>query len=68
MNNAFWLLGSLLFCMPVVPCLKSCLARLPEGGTALVRFGETALNLGMLALCTCLLAGQSYNPFLYFRF
>ncbi len=68
MNNAFWLLGSLLFCMPVVPCLKRCLARLPEGGIALVRFGETALNLGMLALCTCLLAGQSYNPFLYFRF
>lgn len=27
-----------------------------------------AFSMGMLALCTVLLAGQSYNPFLYFRF
>ena len=26
------------------------------------------MNLGILLICTAMLSGQSYNPFLYYRF
>lgn len=61
-------------------CLPSCSAcrlhggseirvrSLSEAGQSAVLRVRPALNLLLLALCTALLAGQSYNPFLYFRF
>lgn len=67
-NNIFWLLGSMVLCMPCVPWFKRAVSRLPQKGILLVRLAETAFDLCLLFLCTSLLAGQSYNPFLYFRF
>lgn len=68
-NHLFWLAAAVLFCMPVVPRFQRFLARrLNSAQLAGVRVLEAAMDLGLLLLCTCLLAGQSFNPFLYFRF
>lgn len=69
MNNLFWGIAALLFCLPIVPCFKHFLARhMREGGMAVVRCFEILINLTLLFICTALLVGQSFNPFLYFRF
>ena len=58
-----------VFCMPVVRRVKEFAAqRLSGGKLAISLAAQTALNLGLLALCTAQLVGQSYNPFLYYRF
>lgn len=67
-NNCFWLLLAILFCMPVARWFGNQIRNLPEAGQTAVLRVRPALNLLLLALCTALLAGQSYNPFLYFRF
>ena len=67
-NNCFWLLFAVLFCMPVARWFGNQIRNLPEAGQTAVLRVRPALNLLLLALCTALLAGQSYNPFLYFRF
>lgn len=69
LNNLLWLTVALLFCLPVVPHVKAWIARYASHRQmVLVRLGETAMNLVLLFLCTSLLVGQSFNPFLYFRF
>ena len=67
-NNLFWLVGAAVFCMPVVPLFQRLLKRAPFPARAAAGWGQILLNLGMLAVSTLLLVGQSYNPFLYFRF
>ena len=67
-NNCFWLLFAVLFCMPVARWFGDQVRSLSEAGQSAVLRVRPALNLLLLALCTALLAGQSYNPFLYFRF
>lgn len=67
-NNCIWLLIAILFCMPVAEWVDRLVRRLPRAGQKLLVQLRPACNLLMLALCTALLAGQSYNPFLYFRF
>ena len=69
LNNLFWLLAAAVFCMPVRPRLQGWLApRLGPGAAAAAGWAGVAVNLCILGLCTALLVGQSYNPFLYFRF
>ena len=67
-NNIFWFAGAVLFCLPLVPLFQ----RLLKGASPRLRqaagWGQILLNLGMLLVSTALLVGQSYNPFLYFRF
>ncbi len=63
-NNCFWLGLAILFCMPVCEWLR----RLPKAVLATADRLRPVVNLALLALCTALLVGQSYNPFLYFRF
>ena len=65
-NNCFWLLLALIFCAPVFRWFGTLAASLPV--QAPVGALRVTRNLAILALCTALLAGQSYNPFLYFRF
>lgn len=68
-NHLFWLLAAVLFCMPVVPRFQRFLAQHLDGAPlAGIRVLEAAMDLFLLLLCTCLLVGQSFNPFLYFRF
>ena len=57
--------------LPTLPWLTSHLARWRETAALpafLVAGAEVVLPLGLLMLCTMVLALGSYNPFLYFRF
>lgn len=69
LNRIFWLAAAILFCMPVTQWVKGRLQRLQgEGAQALVCVGTALMNLTLLFVCTSMLVGDSYNPFLYFRF
>ena len=69
MNHIFWLVAAVLLCLPVVPLFQRLLARYCNAAQlAGIRVLEAAMDLLLLALSTCLLVGQSFNPFLYFRF
>jgi len=54
-------------CLPIVPRLKAGLERHPllNGGAALF---APLLQTALLLLSLAFLVGQSYNPFIYFRF
>jgi alginate O-acetyltransferase complex protein AlgI len=69
-NNLWWFIASIAFCAPLVPSFKKALQRLSVSrvGQAAVMVGQPVLGLLLLALCTALLVGQSYNPFLYYKF
>jgi alginate O-acetyltransferase complex protein AlgI len=69
-NNLFWLIAALLFCAPLAPTAwKGLLGALHrDRGVELVGWVQTLVNVLVLLVCTALLVGQSYNPFLYFRF
>jgi alginate O-acetyltransferase complex protein AlgI len=57
--------------LPTLPWLTSHLARWREGAALprlLLAGAEVVLPLGLLMLCTMVLALGTYNPFLYFRF
>ncbi|MBZ1349199.1 MBOAT family protein [Alcaligenaceae bacterium LF4-65] len=68
--HALWLPLALVACTPVAPWSSSILVRL-DIVRSLVSWRPIAIlavDLVMLLSCTALLVGQSYNPFLYFRF
>ena len=68
-NNLFWIILSVVFCAPVLPKIKSlAAARCPNGDTSVLVPVQAVCCCGMLLICTALLVGQSYNPFLYYRF
>ena len=53
--------------LPTVPALRARLERSARG-ERLANAGGAAVSLGLLALSLVFLIGQSYNPFIYFRF
>ena len=69
MNNIFWLVLAVVFCAPVLPWLKARL--LNDASTQrqvwLINL-QAAACIMMLIISTSLLVGESYNPFLYFKF
>ncbi len=68
-NNILWLALSVAFCAPILPALHRWLDdHLTELGRCRLVPLQAAGCLALLLLCTALLVGQSYNPFLYFRF
>ena len=73
-NHLFWLLAALLFCLPLTQWCKNRLESWVvqdgrgQGRQALVSIGTAMMNVALLLVCTALLVGDSYNPFLYFRF
>ena len=69
-NQLFWLLLSLAFCAPILPGLKNLAARYAdgEGKQAGVVLLQAVCCLLLVMVSTAYLVGQSYNPFLYFRF
>lgn len=68
-NHLFWLILAILFCGPLVPKAKSFLVRFAtHRQMCAVRVAQGASCLVLLVICTALLVGQSFNPFLYFRF
>ncbi len=70
-SNFIWIMVAIVCTMPVIPYIRRFLEdRLYEDSpvyTAL-DWGRLAVNVGLLAICTFLLVGQGYNPFLYYRF
>lgn len=63
-NNLWWFLMAVLFCAPVVPRVRTALS----GREAVLTAITPAVSMLCLLVSTALLVGQSYNPFLYFRF
>lgn len=67
-SNIFFIIAAFAFCMPILPYLKKKAALLTGRAQVIVGWGQIAANIIMLLISTALLVGQSYNPFLYFRF
>jgi len=59
-------LGS-LFCMPVMPWLRTSLSQAPMLKPAL-EFAKLGIPFVLLLASTVYLASGTYNPFIYFRF
>lgn len=69
MNNLFWLIAAVLFCMPITQFVKRWTqAQRSEGVRAGISIVNAIMNVMLLFVCTAMLVGDSYNPFLYFRF
>lgn len=69
MNNLFWLIAAVLFCMPITQLVKRwAQAQRSEGVRAGISIVNAIMNAMLLFVCTAMLVGDSYNPFLYFRF
>jgi alginate O-acetyltransferase complex protein AlgI len=65
MNNLFWLVLAIAFCAPILPAIKK---RAEGWNQAAVTVAQSVLCLVMLGASTAMLVGESYNPFLYFKF
>ena len=75
LNYVFILIISMVACAPVIPWLAGKLASAAEGeslsgGAARVvlQISAVVVPVGLLILSVLALVGDSYNPFLYFRF
>lgn len=69
MNNLFWLIAAVLFCMPITQLVKRWTQeQRSEGVRAGISIVNAIMNVMLLFVCTAMLVGDSYNPFLYFRF
>lgn len=69
MNNLFWLIAAVLFCMPITQLVKRwAQTQRSEGVRAGISIVNAIMNVMLLFACTAMLVGDSYNPFLYFRF
>jgi alginate O-acetyltransferase complex protein AlgI len=68
-NNLYWLLAALLFCLPVAALGRRLLVAFEAKAGAVpgLAVSLTAALAGLI-LSTMLLVGQTYNPFLYYRF
>jgi alginate O-acetyltransferase complex protein AlgI len=65
-ENIFWLAAALLLCLPVAPWIHASTERMlgKRSGQVL----QLACSVIFLGVSVILLVGQSYNPFIYFRF
>ncbi len=70
-NNIFWLILTFIFCMPLMKYIekffKKCVALSPVTAIAANSI-RLALIGTLIIICTSHLAGNSFNPFLYFQF
>ena len=53
--------------LPLIPALRERMGR-SAAGERILRAGGAVISAGLLALSLVFLIGQSYNPFIYFRF
>ena len=71
MNNIFFIAAAFLLCAPISQSLGRFAARLENSSafwTGTVSLIRGIALAAILAVCTALLAGNSYSPFLYFQF
>lgn len=67
-SNIFFLIIAVLFCTPVMPWLRKWCIGKDAGCEAFIEMMHIPLNILLLVICTAYLVGQTYNPFMYFRF
>lgn len=67
-SNLWWLVFAVAFCLPIKPWVEQLMAKQHFRVQRLADSVLILLNLSMLLISISLLVGQSYNPFLYFRF
>lgn len=65
---AVWLVLAVIFCAPITVLLSQRWQNAGDRVKSCFLWVRPVFNLGIILVCTCLLVGQSYNPFLYFRF
>ncbi|MBQ4100582.1 MAG: MBOAT family protein [Oscillospiraceae bacterium] len=71
MNNIWWFIVAIIGCVPLAPLAQSfatIITRRNEQIGYVTGGLHITANVVLLLLCTVLLAKQSFNPFLYFRF
>ena len=70
LNNILLILLGILFCTPIAKKLQIWHVRhMRRGGrSALLYTGKLIGSAALLLLCSLLLVGQTYNPFLYYQF
>lgn len=66
-NNLFFIIAAALACTPVIPAIKSLFSKW-RATQRVWTVLETAMPLILVVLSALTLAGDSYNPFLYFQF
>ena len=67
-SNGMWFSLSVLFSLPVTVLLECIWERLPTAHQSQLGWVRPVFNVLLLITGTALLVGQSYNPFMYFRF
>ena len=70
MNYIFFIIAAVIACLPVAPKLRSALSRRESRifAPGVLAVSELVVCVVLLIVCTAMLVGESYNPFLYFRF
>jgi alginate O-acetyltransferase complex protein AlgI len=68
-NHMFWLILALLLCLPIYPVFSKWFEKVVrERASLLYFFGVTGIQILLLFLSITMLVGDTYNPFIYFRF
>ena len=70
-GNLFWLILAVVFCLPLARIASqqiTAAAAVSRPRQIILGILVPVMNLGILLICTAMLSGQSYNPFLYYRF
>ena len=70
-GNLFWLILAVVFCLPLARIAWqqiTAAAAVSRPRQIILGILVPVMNLGILLICTAMLSGQSYNPFLYYRF
>lgn len=67
-NNAYLLATAALFSLPVIPKLYQNLKNKFNISTNAERILKTIITISFLLVSTVRMVGNTYNPFLYFRF
>ncbi|MCU0432078.1 MAG: MBOAT family protein [Bacteroidia bacterium] len=68
-ENVFWLLLTLLLCLPVYHWFNRRVRRqVTRQNRPYFLLGSMALSMVLLFMATAMLTGKSYNPFIYYRF
>ena len=68
LNNIYLIILAAVFSMPILPWIKKKLKSAPEAVISCVSVATTISCVLLLLVCAVLLAENTTNPFLYFRF
>jgi len=66
-NNVFFIVAALIACTPVIPAIRSLCQKNDTAKKVYTVIG-TAMPVILIIISALALAGDSYNPFLYFQF